>query len=164
MLSVRPLTIRVVVGFIFRSAFLHLVTYLVIGALSYRFLAHRLWEGDTAIPGLRDPRGQFIQFSIFPAQIFRGVIHGFVFLPLRRTLINMKHGGILIALILLLIGSIGGINGAIETWLYTTGFNPKLFFAHLPEIVIQTVLFGYLLLAWERRLEKTNALSVVASA
>jgi len=162
--SDEKLTFRVIVGFVSRSTLLHLVTYLVIGALSYRLFAHRMWEGDTAVPGLRDPHSQFVQMWIIPAQIFRGALHGFVFLPLRRTLLDMKHGGLLIASILLLIGSIGGINGAVEMLIYTTGFNLQLFFAHLPEIIIQTILFGYLLLAWERRAEKKRGMRVAASS
>ena len=157
------LSLRIIFGFISRSTLLHLITYLVIGALSYRLFAHRMWEGDTAVPGLRDPHSQFVQMWIIPAQIFRGALHGFVFLPLRRTLLDMKHGGLLIASILLLIGSIGGINGAVEMLIYTTGFNLQLFFAHLPEIIIQTILFGYLLLAWERRAEKKRGMRVEAS-
>jgi hypothetical protein len=39
----------------------------------------------------------------------------------------------------------------IETWVYTTTFSLRLFIAHLPEIVVQALLYGYLLLAWERR-------------
>ena len=164
MSSDEKLSLRIVVGFITRSTVLHLVTYLVIGALSYRLFAHRMWEGDTAVPGLRDPHSQFVQLWIIPAQIFRGALHGFVFLPLRRTLLDMKHGGLLIASILLLIGSIGGINGAVEMVMYTTGFNLQLFLAHLPEIIIQTLLFGYLLLAWERRAVKKKGMLSVASA
>jgi hypothetical protein len=55
-----------------------------------------------------------------------------------------------------MIGSVIGINGAIEAWVYTTLFNLDLFLVHLPEVVIQTILYGYLLLAWERRVEKKH--------
>jgi hypothetical protein len=43
---------------------------------------------------------------------------------------------------------------------YTTNFfHPGLFLAHLPEIVLQTLLYGYLLLAWERHVEKRRTRS-----
>ena len=63
-------------------------------------------------------------------------------------------GGSAIASLLLLIGLIAGISGVIEDWVYPTIFHAGLFFAHLPEVVIQTLLYGYLLLAWERRRER----------
>jgi hypothetical protein len=37
---------------------------------------------------------------------------------------------------------------------YSTTFHSGLFLAHLPEIVLQTLLYGYLLLAWERHVQK----------
>jgi hypothetical protein len=68
-----------------------------------------------------------------------------------------RWGGLVIGSILFMFGSVIGISGAIEAWVYSTTFNPDLFLVHLPEVVIQTILFGYLLLAWERRVEKKQA-------
>ena len=89
------------------------------------------------------------------AQLVRGVLHGVALFPLRNTLLGMgRYGGLMIASLLLLIGSIAGISGVIEDWVYSTTFHPGLFLTHLPEIVIQTLLYGYFLLAWERRVER----------
>lgn len=60
----------------------------------------------------------------------------------------------MVASLLLLIGTVAGISGIIEDWVYSTTFHPGLFLAHLPEIVVQTLLYGYLLLAWERHVQK----------
>jgi hypothetical protein len=62
-----------------------------------------------------------------------------------------------VASLLLLIGTVAGISGIIEDWVYSTTFHPGLFMAHLPEIVLQTLLYGYLLLAWERHAQKRRA-------
>jgi hypothetical protein len=62
----------------------------------------------------------------------------------------------------LIIGSIAGISGQIEVWVYTPGFNLRLFLAHQPELVIQTIIFGYWLLAWERRVEFNNSTTAAA--
>lgn len=151
------LTFKLAAGFIARTTLLHLLTYLVIGAISYRLYAYRMWEGDHAVPGLRDPRGQFVQTWILPAQLLRGILHGLVFLPLRQSLLKQgKWGGLIMAAILVFIGAVGGINGAMEALVYTTGFNLELFFTHFPEIVVQTLLFAYLLLAWEARIDRKN--------
>ena len=146
---------RIFAGFILRSTVLHVLTYFVIGAASYWLLARRFWVGPEALPWLRNPEGEFVQRWFLPAQVVRGVVHGVALFPLRRPLLDMdRRGGLVVASILLLIGSIAGISGVIEDWVYSTTFHLGLFLAHLPEIVLQTVLYGYLLLAWERRAEK----------
>lgn len=141
-----------------RSIVLHVVTYVVIGAVSYWLVARRYWTGPDALPWLRDPEGGFVQRWFLPAQVVRGALHGIALFPLRKALLDMhRSGGVVIAALLLLIGSIAGISGAIETWVYTTTFYFGLFMAHLPEIVVQTVMYGYLLLAWERRVERRRS-------
>jgi hypothetical protein len=145
---------RTLVGFTARSTVLHVVTYFVIGAVSYWFVARRFWTGSEALPWLRNPEGEFVQRWFLPAQVVRGVLHGVALFPLRAALLNMpRFGGLAVASLLLLIGSIAGISGVIEDWVYSTTFHLRLFMAHLPEIVLQTLVYGYLLLAWERRVE-----------
>jgi glyoxylase I family protein len=139
-------------GFVWRSTVLHVLTYFVIGAASYWLVARRYWTGAEALPWLRDPEGDFVQRFIMPAQILRGVLHGVALFPLRGALLAMGGwGGSVIASLLLLVGLIAGIAGVIEDSLYTTTFHAGLFLAHLPEVVVQAFLYGYLLLAWERR-------------
>ena len=144
--------LRILVGFTFRSTVLHLVTYMVIGALAFHFMTHRY---DEMAAGMQDLHGQHVMHWLFPAQIVRGILHGLVLFPLRTALLDMKRwGGLVVGSILFMFGSAIGINGAIEGWVYSIRFNPDLFWVHLPEVIIQTTLYGYLLLAWERRVEK----------
>lgn len=153
--------LRGFIGFVFRSTVLHVLTYLVIGAASYWLVARRYWVGPEALPWLRNPEGEFVKRWFLPAQVVRGALHGVVLFPLKGALLDMRRwGGLVIASLLLLIGSIAGISGVIEDWVYSTTFHAGLFLAHLPEIVVQTLLYGYLLLAWERRASvKTAATS-----
>lgn len=154
MIQKRRIFLRAFVGFAVRSTVLHVLTYFVIGAVSYWLVARRYWTGSEALPWLRNPEGEFVQRWFLPAQIVRGVLHGVVLFPLKGTLLDMRRsGGLVIASVLLLIGSIAGISGIIEDWVYSTTFHFGLFMAHLPEIVLQTLVYGYLLLAWERRVE-----------
>jgi hypothetical protein len=135
------------------------LTYLVIGAISYLLIAKRYWTGPLAIPGLRDPQSQHVQVWIWPAQVLRSILHAAVLYPLRGALLQMGGwGGLMIAAILLIIGSVAGISGLIEGLVFTTTIHLGLYLAHLPEIVIQTLLFGYLLLVWEKRVEEIRAL------
>ena len=145
-------------GFIFRSTVLHVLTYFVIGAASYWLVARRYWTGPEALPWLRNPEGEFVQRWFLPAQILRGALLGIALLPLKGALLDMgRRGGLVIASLLLLIGTVAGISGIIEDWVYSTTFHPGLFLAHLPEIVLQALLYGYLLLAWERRVQERRA-------
>jgi hypothetical protein len=143
--------------FVWRSMVLHVLTYLVIGAASYWLVARRFWTGPEALPWVRDPEADFVQRWFLPAQILRGALYGVALLPLRNALLGLgPWGGAVIASLLLLIGMVAGISGVIEDWVYTTTFHAGLFLAHLPEVVVQTLLYGYLLLGWERRGAKTR--------
>jgi hypothetical protein len=144
--------LRVLAGFTFRSTLLHVITYMVIGGLAFHFMTHRY---DEASAGMQDVHGQHVMHWFFVAQIIRGILHGLVLFPLRRALLDMKRwGGLVVGSILFMFGSVIGISGGIESWVYSTHFNLDLILVHLPEVVIQTVLYGYLLLAWERRVER----------
>ena len=147
--------LRASCGLVWRSTVLHVLTYFVIGAASYWLVARQYWTGPDALPWLRDPEGDFVPRWFMPAQVVRGVLYGVALFPLRRALLAMgAWGGAVVASLLLLIGLVAGISGVIEDWVYTTTFHAGLFFAHLPEVVVQTLLYGYLLLAWERRRER----------
>jgi hypothetical protein len=150
--SDRRSPIRKFTAFLVRTTLLHVLTYLIVGALSYRFIARFLWEGPALLPGMRNIQDPAVRMMILPAQVVRGILIAVALFPIRTILMDSKRfGGLVIGSILLLIGSIAGISGQIEVWVYTTGFNLRLFLVHLPEIIIQSILFGYLLLAWERR-------------
>ncbi len=143
------------VGFVCRSTVLHVLTYLVIGAASYWLVARRYWTGPEALPWLRDPESDFVQRWFLPAQVVRSALYGVALLPLRKALLALRDwGGLVVASLLLLIGLVAGISGVIEDWVYSSTFHAGLFLAHLPEVVIQTLLYGYLLLGWERRRER----------
>jgi hypothetical protein len=152
-----PVPLRAPAGFVGRSTVLHVGTYVVIGAASYWLVAKDYWTGPEALPWLRDPEGDFVQRWFLPAQVVRGALYGLALLPLRRALLGMgAWGGSVIASLLLLIGMVAGINGVIEELVFGTTFHAGLFLAHLPEVVVQTLLYGYLLLAWERRAERVR--------
>jgi hypothetical protein len=140
------------IGFALRSTLFHILTYVAIGALSYWLLARPEWSGANARPWMRNPESDLVTRWLLPAQFARGLLHGIALFPLRRSLLRMgRSGGLAIAVVLLLIGWIGGISDSIEQALYTTTFDLRLSVIHLPEVVLQALLYGYALIAWERR-------------
>jgi hypothetical protein len=148
-------------GFAVRLTAVHILTYMVIGGISYWLIARKYWVGPARVPGLNDPTGDFVQRWLLPAQILRGFIYAVALYPLRRALLGMgRWGGLVVASLMLLVGSIAGISGFIESCVYMADPHVALFLVHLPEVVIQSLLFGYLLLWWERR----YALSVPVAA
>ena len=145
-------------GFAWRTTLLHLATYLVVGSISYFLVAQPYWTGPEALPGLRDPMSDHVQQWMWPAQILRAILHAAVLYPLLGALFALgRWGGAMISALLLVLGSIAGINGLIEGLVFTTTVDLRLFFAHLPEVVLQTLAFGYLLLWWEKKVRARRA-------
>ena len=88
---------------------------------------------------------------VLPSQILRGFILAVALYPFLVRILEMKRWGWLsVSSLYLLIGTIAGSGGIIEHIVFTTA--PVLFsLATLPEIVAQGLMFGYLLVLWERR-------------
>ena len=145
-------------GFAFRVTLVHIVTYWVAGGLWYALVTHRYYAGPEALPGLRDPNSTYVMQWILPAQFLRGILYAIAFYPLRTALLGMgRWGGAVIASLLLLVGAVAGISGIIEAAVFSTFAHVNVFVATLPELVAQTLAFGYLVLWWERRRGETTA-------
>lgn len=141
-------------GFFLRVTVLHVLTYVGIGALSYVLLAEKYWTGPDAVSGLRDPTGEIVTRWMLPAQVLRSLLLAVALYPLRRAFMELgRCGGLVIASLLIIVGSIGGVGGLIENVVYTEDVPLGLILAHLPEVLIQALLFGYLLLWWQRKVE-----------
>jgi hypothetical protein len=96
------------------------------------------------------PLSEFTAWAI-PSQILRGFILAVALYPFLGRILEMKRWGWLsVSSLYLLIGKIAGSGGTIEEIVYTT---TPIFFAlaTLPEITAQGLMFGYLLVLWERR-------------
>lgn len=88
---------------------------------------------------------------VIPSQILRGFILAVALYPFLSRILEMKSWGWLaVSSLYLLIGTVAGSGGVIEHIVYTT---TPIFFtlATLPEITVQGLMFGYLLVFWERR-------------
>lgn len=150
--------IRSFLAFSARVTAAHIATYWVVGAISYAFVTHKYYVGPQALPELRNPQSDFVMRWILPAEIARGILYAVALYPLRRALVELgRWGGAAIASVLLIVGAIAGISGLIEGWVFTTTVHIEVFLATLPEIVVQTLLFGYLVVYWERRRQRAAA-------
>ena len=143
------MTRRAFAFFTSRTIIVHIATYVVAGMLAY-FIQ---WGGVYGGPSMQTymkPPSEFGQWVI-PSQILRGFILAVALYPFLGRILEMKRWGWLsVSSLYLLIGTVAGSGGIIEHIVFTT--TPVLFtLATLPEIVAQGLMFGYLLVLWERR-------------
>jgi hypothetical protein len=109
--------------------------------------------GGPAMQTYMKPPSEFGPWVI-PSQILRGLILAVALYPFLGRILELKRWGWLsVSSLYLLIGTIAGSGGVIEHIVFTT--TPVFFtLATLPEIVVQGLMFGYLLVFWERRYHK----------
>jgi len=73
-----------------------------------------------------------------------------------------RTAGLAIAGVMLGIGCLAGFNGLIEDLIFYKNVSLYLYCVHIPELLAQTLAFGYLLMKWERAAER-SALEPITS-
>ncbi|MGA3108391.1 MAG: hypothetical protein ABSD99_02895 [Candidatus Bathyarchaeia archaeon] len=132
-----------------RTIVVHIVTYFIAGMLAYFIQWGGVYGGSTMQTYMK-PSNEFGPWVI-PSQILRGLILAVALYPFLGRILELKRWGWLsVSSLYLLIGTIAGSGGVIEHIVFTT--TPVFFtLATLPEIVVQGLMFGYLLVLWEQR-------------
>ena len=134
-----------------RLVLAHFLSYVLVGGVSYMLIMRYCWSSFPPNLELRDFTSSHVQFWIWPAQFFRGLVLAAVLYPLRTAFLKMGHwGGLAIAAVMIGIGCLAGFSGLIENLIFYRNVSLYLYYVHIPEILAQTLLFGYLLLWWER--------------
>jgi len=143
------MTGKTFVSFASRTIIVHIVTYFIAGVLAY-FIQWGGVYGGLAMQTYVKPPSEFAAWVI-PSQILRGLILAVALYPFLGRILELKRWGWLsVSSLYLLIGTVAGSGGVIEHIVFTT--TPVSFtLATLPEIVVQGLMFGYLLVLWERR-------------
>ena len=134
-----------------RVAAAHLLSYVVIGGISYMLIMRYCLPRVPADAGLREITSTHVQTWLWPAQFVRALVLAAAFYPLRETLRRAGWlGGLLVAGLMIGIGCLAGFNGLIEDLIFYKNVSLYLYYIHIPEVLAQTVCFGYLLVWWER--------------
>lgn len=133
--------------FILKTTWLHIVTYILCGIIfSSIFNYHNLFAIDGVDKFMREFEG--LSTLLGPlVQIIRGVLFGLVLLLFKDTFINKKYGWLRLWIILGIIGIINTPAPApfsIEGLVYTK-LPLEFHLKGAPEVLIQTLLFSYLL-------------------
>jgi len=143
------LTAKAFAFFTARTIIVHFVTYVVAGMLAYYIQWGGVYGGLAMQTYMKAP-SEFAPWVI-PSQILRGFILAVALYPFLGRILEMKRWGWLsVSSLYLLIGTVAGSGGIIEHVVFTTA--PMFFsLATLPQITAQGLMFGYLLVLWERR-------------
>jgi hypothetical protein len=143
------LTRKTFAFFTSRTIIVHIVTYVIAGMFAY----YIQWGGVYGGPAMQTYMKPPSEFGplVTASQILRGLILAVALYPFLGRILELKRWGWLsVSSLYLLIGTIAGSGGVIEHIVFTTA--PVFFtLATLPEIVVQGLMFGYLLVFWERR-------------
>jgi hypothetical protein len=142
------LTRKTFAFFTSRTIIVHIVTYVIAGMLAYYIQWGGVYGGPAMQTYMKTP-GEFGPWVI-PSQILRGLILAVALYPFLGRILELKRWGWLsVSSLYLLIGTVAGSGGIIENTVFTT--TPVFFtLTTLPEIVAQGLMFGYLLVLWER--------------
>lgn len=109
------------------------------------------WGAFPANLCLRDFGSSHVQFWLWPAQFIRALVLAAVFYPLRDTMLRLgRLGGLLVAGMMVGLGCLAGFNGLIENLIFYRNVSLYLYYVHIPEITVQTLLFGYSLVWLEK--------------
>jgi hypothetical protein len=134
----------------------HVVTYFIVGVLSFRFLDYAGNYADPAVANfLRQTGHPLVSAGPF-FQILRGLLFGIVFYALREIIFSHRRGWLTLWLTLVIIGILSPFSAApssIEGMIYTV--LPAWFHVlNFPEIFIQSGLLAFLSHYWVNYPEK----------
>lgn len=139
-----------------RATVVHFVTYFIFGFIFFNVFGYAtLYSSPDVAVFLRPTTDPLVSAGpLF--QLIRGPIIGLALYPFRRVFLNEKHGWALLwglMLGLMIFAPAGSAPGSIEGLIYTR--IPLWFHAiSLPETVLQTLAFSWLMVIWQRRTEE----------
>lgn len=141
---------------ILKTASSHMVTYFIIGVLSFLFLGYATKYADPSVASfVRQTDHPLVMAGPF-FQIFRGLLFGIVFYALRESIFPHKRGWLTLWLVLVVVGILspfGAAPSSIEGMIYTV--LPAWFhIVNAPELIIQSGLLAFLTCYWVDHPEK----------
>ena len=154
-------------GFSGRMIVAHFLTYFFMGLVFYltglNVVAYYEQHPDPMVTTFfRSSTTQLVMLGpLF--QLLRGLIFALVLFPFRKVFLENKRGwlylwGLFLALAIFAPSS--AAPGSIEGWIYTN-FSPTFHLIYLPEIIIQTLAFSWLVVFWENHNSKKLTIPLV---
>lgn len=148
-------TARSIFTFALGMVIFQILTYVLAGVIAQRLLGAWVFypPSPDALVFLRDPLSPYVQTLLVPAQILRGLLFAAVLLPFRNTLRAMGRlkGGLVIGALVFVLGYVAASGGMIEHLVYYVPIPFSFYTITFVEVLIQTMLLGYLVMWWEER-------------
>ena len=138
------------VAILFKTASVHVVTYFIIGVLSFVFLDYTVKYSDPTVAGfVRQTDHPLVMAGPF-FQILSGLLFGIVFYLLRESIFPHTRGWLTLWVTLMIVGILspfGAAPSSIEGMIYTV--LPAWFhIVNFPELFIQSGLLAVLTYYW----------------
>jgi len=150
-------------GFVFRVTVLHFITYWLFGLVFGVFLFnYPYWYSVPPLSLYMKPTTSIWVIAGPLFQLIRGPIMALVLYPFRDTFLSRKHGwmylwGLFFGLAIL--NAPGPAPGSIEGMVYTI-IPVWLQVAFLPETVLQTLAFSFLIYLWQKHPDDKKLLAL----
>jgi hypothetical protein len=142
----------------------HFLSYVLVGGVSYMLIMRHSWSNIPANVGLWDLTSSHVQLWIWPTQFVRALVLAAVLFPLRDTLRRMgRLGGLFVAGLMVGIGCLAGFNGLLENLIFYRNVSLYLYYIHIPEVLAQTLAFGYSLMWLERSAAQRGLQTLVST-
>lgn len=146
---------KYILGWIEHVTLVHFITYLVFGIIFFNLLGYAtLYESPEVAAYMHSTTDPLVMAGpLF--QLIRGPIIALALYPFRKIFTDTKQGWVLLwglLLALMIIAPAGAAPGSIEGLIYT---KVPLWFhvISLPEVILQTLVFSWLLITWQKRTE-----------
>jgi len=141
---------------IFKTVVVHTVTYFLLGVISFAFFDYSARFADPVIAQYFRPTSDPIVTAGPLFQPIRGLILGALLFLLREPFFHRRNGWLLLWATLVVVGILSpyvGAPGSLEGLVYTQ-VPLSLQLALLPEVVLQTLLFSFVLFYWVNHPQK----------
>jgi hypothetical protein len=139
--------------FLWRVVATHVVTYFVFGLLASTLFDYRALYVETELRHLMRTTDTAWVAAGPALQVLRGLLFALALWPIADRIVDRpRGGGVLYGLMLCLavVGTAGPSPGSLEGFIFTT-LPLRVHLTGLPEVVLQTGAFSFLLVAWHRK-------------
>jgi hypothetical protein len=139
-----------------KSMVAHTVTYFVFGLLAYFVLDYPRLLAKTELRSLMRPATDRVVMAGLLFQPIRGLFFGALLCMLRETFFARRRGWLRLWMVLVVVGIIGPMGpvpGPLEGMIFTT-IPLSVQLKGLPEVVLQTLAFSWILCYWVDHPEK----------
>ncbi len=160
-------TARVTFGhFCFRVSACHIATYFIAGILAFYLLDYRTFLQTGRMADFMRPLDSKWIAAGPALQVIRGVLFGVVLYPFRSAFLDDSRGWLRLWLLvtgLAIFLTAGPSPGSLEGVIYTR-LSLAAHLHGLPEVVLQTMAFSWLAVAWNRQPKRWMAVTVTVIA